>query len=92
MKGSNEETVQVTVQFYETRNSKSDLKLTRTVPVQSGSPVIWVYGRLMSFCRDLMSCLKATDPDMTFQMLGQEVFWWTPVEQPAVLRVFHQAG
>ena len=87
--------VNLTVCFWEKGDRSRALKASRTVPVEHGAPVIWAFGRFISFFKEM---LKSTldprpstighDPDFTFRMFGQEVFWWTPVDEPAVLHVY----
>jgi len=92
MRAAQPTTFQVTVLLWEEGESNPALKATHTLPVEAGSPVIWVYGRFLTFCKEMVGRLLASGCDATFKMRGDEVFWWTSVDQPAVLHVFSQAG
>jgi hypothetical protein len=83
-------TVPVTVHYWEERGNRMELKVSRTLPVETGSPVVWVVGKLVAFCRQLAQWLATADPNTVFKMQGAEVYWWTPVEQPAVLHVVNR--
>ena len=82
--------VNLTVCFWEKGDNHRALKASQTVPVEHGAPVIWAFGRFISFCKDMVKSAIDPAPDFTFRMFGKEVFWWTPVDEPAVLHVYCQ--
>ena len=87
--------VNLTVCFWEKGGKRRALKASRTVPVEHGAPVIWAFGRFISFCKDMVKSTidhrpSTIDPDFTFRMFGKEVYWWTPVDESAVLHVYCQ--
>lgn len=83
-----EKKVTLTVCFWEERAQGRALRLTRNIDVQEGVPVIWALGRFISFCKGLVKAVLDPERALTFRMRGAEVFWFTPVERPAVLHVY----
>lgn len=80
--------VNLTVCFWEKGDRSRALKASRTVPVEHGAPVIWAFGRFISFFKEMVKSTIDPSPDFTFRMFGKEVFWWTTVDEPAVLHVY----
>ncbi len=82
--------VNLTVCYWEKSDNSRALRASQTVPVECGAPVIWAFGRFISFFKEMAKTAIDPSPDFTFRMFGKEVFWWTPVDEPAVLHVYCQ--
>jgi hypothetical protein len=80
--------VRVAVFFWERKKKQRALKSYRIVPVEQGAPVIWALGSFGRFCADMLRFIVDPEADLRFKMRGAEVFWFTPVDKPAVLHVY----
>ncbi len=92
MDATEHKTVPVTVCYWDESGTRPSLRATRTMPVEAGSPVIWIWGRFAGFFRDLVTRLLNPEENFIFRMQGSEVFWFTPVEQPVVLHVHRRSS
>lgn len=79
--------VLVTVCYWEKTESTEALRVSRTLPMPSGCPVIWVWGRFAVLFRSKIASLLHPDQDLRFRMKGNEVFWFSPVDETSVLDV-----
>lgn len=82
--------VMVTVCLWEENDSRRSLRSTRTLAVESGSPVIWALGRVARLCADFARFIVEPEHHTSYHMQGAEAFWFTPLDANSVLHVVHE--